>query len=425
MTVDVTRMCDLLVGLEDMTVLAVDEDGAGLRVTVEARDGLVGCGACGTRATVKDRPIVELGDLASFGRPATLVWRKRRWSCPDGDCPVGSWTETPPQVAAPRCQLTRRAGVWACRQVGQRARPVSSVAAELGCSWWAVMSAVTVYGTPLVDDPARSHGVEQLGVDETSFLKATPTAGTRWVSAAVDVGRRRTIDLFEGRNAADLDRWLEARPAEWREAIGVTVADLHEPFRAAFARHLGHATQVADPFHVVAVGTRAVDAVRRRVQNETLGHRGRKGDPLYRARKLLTLAGERLDPAGQGRLRGLLGAGDPGRQVYDAWIAKECVRDLYTLADDPAVAADWLDHLIDDLAHSPIPELAGMARTLRRWRHHILAWHTTGASNGPAEAMNLLIKKVKRVGHGFRRFANYRLRVLLYTGACNWDLLGQ
>ncbi len=49
----------------------------------------------------------------------------------------------------------------------------------------------------------------------------------------------------------------------------------------------------------MAVGTRAVDAVRRRVQQETLGHRGRKGDPLYRARKLLTLAAERLDGQGE------------------------------------------------------------------------------------------------------------------------------
>ena len=30
--------------------------------------------------------------------------------------------------------------------------------------------------------------------------------------------------------------------------------------------------------------------------------------------------------------------------------------------------------------------------------------------------MNNLIKKVKRVGHGFRNFANYRIRVLLYAG---------
>jgi hypothetical protein len=41
---------------------------------------------------------------------------------------------------------------------------------------------------------------------------------------------------------------------------------------------------------------------------------------------------------------------------------------------------------------------------------------TAGCSNGPTEAINLLIKKVKRVGHGFRNFANYRLRLLLHCG---------
>ena len=86
------------------------------------------------------------------------------------------------------------------------------------------------------------------------------------------------------------------------------------------------------------------------------------------------------------------------------------------MSDDPAVAARWLDRLTEDLADSHVPELRGMARTLRRWRSQILAWHTTGASNGPAEAMNLLIKKVKRVGHGFRNFENYRLRLLLHCG---------
>src|SRR4051794_38887081 len=339
MTREPTRARELLVGLEDMTVLEVEEADNALRVVVESRAAVVGCVGCGTRAWVKDRPEVPLGDLASFGRPAMLVWRKRRWRCPEAACPVGSWTETNLQVAAPRCGLTRRAGLWACRQVGYHARPVSKVAEELGCSWAAAMSAVTVYGTPLVDDPARIAGVELLGVDETSFLKATPTSSTRWVSAAVDVGRRRVIDVFEGRNATDLDAWLEARTEAWKAAISVTVADLHEPFRAAFGRHLGHATQVADPFHVVAVGTRAVDAARRRVQNETLGHRGRKAAPLYRARKLLTLAAERLTPAGEARLRGLLHAGDPAQQVYDTWAAKECLRDLYTLARDPPLAA--------------------------------------------------------------------------------------
>jgi hypothetical protein len=184
MTSDPTRLCEQLVGLDDMTILAVDDqDAAGLTVLVESRVEVVGCSGCGTRARVKDRPEVSYGDLTCFGRSVMLVWRKRRWRCPAADCPVGSWTETNPHVAAPRCGLTRRAGLWACRQVGQQARPVSAIARELGCSWGAVMSAVVVYGTPLVDDPARVDGVEMLGVDETSFLKATPTSSNAWVYA--------------------------------------------------------------------------------------------------------------------------------------------------------------------------------------------------------------------------------------------------
>ena len=51
---------------------------------------------------------------------------------------------------------------------------------------------------------------------------------------------------------------------------------------------------MADPFHVVRVANRCLDKIRRRVQNETLGHRGRKVDPLYRIRKLLLTGNERL-----------------------------------------------------------------------------------------------------------------------------------
>jgi len=44
-------------------------------------------------------------------------------------------------------------------------------------------------------------------------------------------------------------------------------------------------------------------------------------------------------------------------------------------------------------------------------------------SNGPTESINNLIKRIKRIGFGFRRFKNYRTRVLLYAGKPNWDLL--
>lgn len=424
MTTDDTRMCELLVGLPDVAVLAVDESADGLIVKVETRAGRDWCASCGVRAAIKERPVVDTGDLRCFGRPVTLAWRKRRWHCPEAACGEGSWTEVDDRIASARCGLTRRAGLWATEQVGRLARPVSTVAGELGVSWHTVMDAVVLYGSALVDDPDRVGQIEVVGADETKWLAARADQRTRWVTSIVDVDARRIADLVEGRNAADLGAWLAAQGHAWCNGVEVAVCDLHEPFRAAYDRHLPDAVQVADPFHVVGVGTRVVDKVRRRVQNNTLGHRGRRHDPLYRARKVLTMAEERLDEPGRQRLRGLLAAGDPRGEVADAHAAKECLRELYTLYGAPDIASGWIDALTEDLADHQAPELRGMARTLRRWRGHILAWHTTGASNGITEGLNALIKKVKRLAAGFRNFDHYRLRVLLHTGGCDWTRLG-
>lgn len=55
MTLDRTRWCELLVGLERVEVLDVVRLLERLVVTVESTERLMGCSACGTRATVKDR----------------------------------------------------------------------------------------------------------------------------------------------------------------------------------------------------------------------------------------------------------------------------------------------------------------------------------------------------------------------------------
>jgi hypothetical protein len=97
-------------------------------------------------------------------------------------------------------------------------------------------------------------------------------------------------------------------------------------------------------------------------------------------------------------------------------VAKERVRDVYG-TDDPALAAARLDMAIARCADSESgPELRRLAKLLRRWMTRILNHHRTGASNGPVEAMNLLIKQVKRSGRGFRSFDNYCLRILLPGG---------
>jgi transposase len=143
---------------------------------------------------------------------------------------------------------------------------------------------------------------------------------------------------------------------------------------------LPHATQVADPFHVTKLANTKLDECRRRVQNETMGHRGHKHDPLYR-RRLLTKADERFDDKGREKLLGRLRAGDPKGEVTTTWHAKEAVRGIYDHHDEP-LAREWIDRLIDDMADKDNPvEVRSLSRTLRRWKEQIAAWHEDQVSN--------------------------------------------
>jgi transposase len=244
----------------------------------------------------------------------------------------------------------------------------------------------------------------------------------------VDLDRRRQQGSAPRRHPRPLRRracaWLAARYRGWLDAIRWPVLDLSGPGRLAFDTMLPDAVQIADPFHLVKLANAKLDEVRRRVQNETLGHRGRKTDPLYRCRRLLTKADERLDDRGRTRLLGLLDAGDPHGEVRIAWHAKDVVRSVFDPIDDPDLALEFVTRLGADLQdESCPPEMHQLGRTIVRWRHQIAAWHHAHVSNGPTEPANNLIKRIKRVAFGFRRFAHYRIRALLYAGRPNWDLL--
>ena len=356
-----------------------------------------------------------LVDLPAFGRPVRLVWHKRRWRCPRDGCGAGSVTELAPQIAPPRALLTSRAARWATRQAG-RGRPLKDVAGELGCGWHTVNSAVKRWGCALLAaDTARISQVEALGLDETLFWRRGRFRAKTWGTSIVDTGRGQLLDIVRGRSAQAPTRWLLRRPRNWRAGIRWAVLDLSGPYRAAFDAALPDARQVADPFHVVKLANEALDEVRRRVQNQTMGHRGRKHDPLYRARKLLVSASERISDKGHTRLRGLLDAGDPYGEVRDAWHAKETLRAVY---DIPCakVGAATVDQLAADFQEPGMPEeINRLGRTLWRWRAQISNWHAARVTNAPTEAANNLIKRVKRSAFGFTNFDNYRIRALLYA----------
>ncbi len=135
------------------------------------------------------------------------------------------------------------------------------------------------------------------------------------------------------------------------------------------------------------------------------------------------IARERLSDAGDDKLIGLLRAGDPRREVWFAWNAKEVVRQIYDHTDG-VLAEAWVDEIVRDFADAEMPpEVRRLGCTIGRWRDQIVAWHRSHVTNGPTEAVNNLVKRVKRVAFGMRNFAHHRIRSLLYAGKPNWNLL--
>ncbi len=143
---------------------------------------------------------------------------KRLWRCREWLCESKTWTELTEHVDT-QAVITRRAGVEACRQVGQLARPVSRVAQEFGVCWSTVMNAVIEHTAPLVDDPDRVGAVAHLGVDETSFLAANQEHSTLYATSMVDLGKRVVIDMVEVNSAADLRKWTANANPGWLAGI--------------------------------------------------------------------------------------------------------------------------------------------------------------------------------------------------------------
>lgn len=411
-------------GLKDVRVLHYQRQGPDVELVIEQVVTDSRCPSCRGPAQVKERPLVSYVDLPVYGQPMRLGWRKHRMCCVDPSCPRKSWVLTDHRIAAKHCLLTTRAAKWATVQVGT-GRTVQEVAGELACDWHTVNDAVTTYGTALLAaDRKRLNKTIAIGLDETSFVRLGGHIHADYATTVCDVEHHQIIDILPSRNYVDVARFIDKQPKAWKERIRFGALDMSATYAAVYSVMLPKAAQVVDPFHLVSLANRCLDQVRRRVQNEQTGHRGRRDDPLYRARRALLRGEERLDRTAAERLASLLELGDPNAEVAIAYRVKERLRDFYRQSD-PAPARALLEELVEHCVRRAMPpEVQKLGNTIRRWFDKICNFHLARMSNGPTEALNNLIKRIKRIGFGFRNFENYRIRALLYAGKPNWRVLG-
>ncbi len=425
--------CDLLVGLDGLHVISVREvsgqRGPVLRVEVESPARVEGCRTCGVVAASHGRRVVRLVDAPCFGRPVELRWCKRVWRCNESDCPAGAFTEQEESIARPRALLTTRACWWAVRQLRREHASVLGLARQLGTTWRTLWLAVRPLLAQMADDETRFDGVTCLGVDEHIWhhVSTKPIAdggrGPKELTGMVDLSRdskgktrARLLDLVPGRSGAVYAEWLQARNDTFRAGIKVATLDPFHGYKNALDDELEDAIAVLDAFHVVKLGTAAVDEVRRRVQQEIHGHRGRKGDPLYGIRNVLRCGGERLTDKQKARLDKAFHADERHVEVEVAWRCAQLLRSAYQ-ADNLTDGRKIAEKVLASFPTCPIPEIKRLGKTLKQWREAFLAYFDTRrANNGGTEAINGLIELHRRIARGFRNRDNYRLRMLLVGG---------
>lgn len=151
------------------------------------------------------------------------------------------------------------------------------------------------------------------------------------------------------------------------------------------------------PFHVISLANRCHAVVRCRIQTEQLGRRGRKDDPLYRARRVLLADEERLDAAATERLWSLVELGDRGAEVAIAYRIKERLRDFYHTRE-PNEAHQLFEELQDHCLRPAMPpEIQRLGSRIRVWFDKICNYYLARVSNGSTLALNNLVKRIKRI----------------------------
>jgi transposase len=354
-------------------------------------------------------------------RPTILQVRVRRYRC---EVCGKVWREDLGKVAAPRAKLTRQAVLWALKSVVIDRLTIARVASNLGVAWHTANNAVLAAGRELlIADRSRLDGVEVIGVDEHVWRHTRK--GDKYVTVIIDltpvrdgVGPARLVDMVEGRSKKAFKTWLEAQTQAFRDKVQVVAMDGFTGFKTAAAEAVPDAVEVMDPFHVVKLAGDALDETRRRVQQDTQGHRGLKGDPLYGVRRTLKTGADLLTDKQRDRIAAVF-TEEGHTAVEVTWSVYQQVIRAYR-HPKPRKGRKLLKHIIGSLAEGvpeALPEVARLGRTLKRRATDILAYFDhPRTSNGPTEAINGRIENLRGNALGFRNLTNYITRALLDVG---------
>lgn len=401
----VTTAFSRLLALRGVWVRDVCFGDGVVTVTVALRRRLLSCPVCDfeTPARYDTRPVTSTWRHLDLG-----VWRLevrarlRRLVCPDH----GVRTEGVPFARAGSGHTADFEDL-----VGFLATQMDKTAICRLCriDWDTVGRIITrVMDTKL--DPDRLDGLFEIGADEVSWRRRH-----KYLTLVSDHQHAKIAWGTEGRGTNALDEFFTELGHERAGQITAVSMDMSAGY-AKSVRKPGHATKAVicyDPFHVVALGTKALDTVRRQHWQQMRQADQQAAKRFKGARWCLLKNPEHLDDDQAATLRRLR---RHGGAVWRAYSLKEALRATFAGDLNEAEVAVVLDRFCSKASRSGLKPFVTLARTIRKHRAGILAAVRLGITNARHEGLNRRVRLIINRAYGFHTAKAALALVMLTVG---------
>ena len=383
----VTTAFNRLLRLPGASVIDVCLGGEGVIVVVRLRRRrrvCAGCGQTGRHLQIHDRRVKRWRHLDLGANRCVIECELRRLRCPA--CGVRL---EPVPWARPEAHHTRDLEdvvAWLAQQMAKT--PITGL---LRIGWDTVGRIVERVVADHLDE-SRLDGLVAIGVDEISYRR-----GQRYLTSVVDHDSGAIVWCSPGRNAATLQAFFDELGPKRRASIRAVSIDMSGSYAKAIRDSVPAAEICFDPFHVVRLGQRAVDQVRRDEWNAHDRSHTPKGKWIKGTRWSLLKAPDKQSVP---QLALLGEVAHANKAMFRAFLLKEELRVLYQL-EDRALAPAHLDAWLAWASRSRLVPFVKLARTIRRHRAGILAAIRLGLSNGRLEGLNSRIRLISHRSFGF------------------------
>lgn len=261
-------------------------------------------------------------------------------------------------------------------------------------------------------DPHRLDGLSAAGVDEVSWKKRH-----NYLTLVSDHRPHpRIVWGAAGRDTATLDRFFAELGPERSGQLEAVSMDMSAGYERS-VRKEGHAPQAVicfDPYHVVALGTKALDAVRRHVWNELRRLPDQAAARRFKGARWCLL--KNPTDLNDEQARTLRRIRRRGGELWRAYSLKEALRAIFAgdLGTDEVTLL--LRRFCSRAQRSGLRPFVGLAKTLRTHAAGIEAAVRLRINNAQHEGLNRRVRLIVSRAYGFHSAEATLALVMLALG---------